>query len=67
MPKNIGIVDRLVRLFLAFTFLFLAWWESSWIILVFSLFIFYEAVASWCLFYQLIGKNTCPIDKIKNN
>jgi hypothetical protein len=63
MKMNIGTADRVVRLVLALIFLAVAWWQNSWIILFVSLFILYEAMAGWCAFYQLIGKNTCPIDK----
>lgn len=60
MQKNIGTQDRLFRLFIGLILLAYAWWQSSWIALALALFTFYEAYASWCLFYQLIGKNTCP-------
>jgi hypothetical protein len=62
MPKkNIGTADRLLRLGLAFALLLYAWWQSSWIALGFSLFTFYEALSSWCILYQLLGKNSCSI------
>ena len=63
MKKNIGINDRILRLFFGIGLLALAWWQSSWILLAFSIFCFYEALASWCAFYQLIGKNSCPIER----
>ncbi|MCE5316785.1 MAG: DUF2892 domain-containing protein [Parachlamydia sp.] len=64
MPeKNIGNADRLFRLVLAIILLALAGYYYSWILLAISLFTFYEALASWCIFYQLIGKNTCPISR----
>jgi len=62
MHKNIGTTDRLIRLAIAIALLIYAWWAGSWIALAFSLFTFYEALASWCVFYQLIGKSSCPID-----
>lgn len=63
MKKNIGNPDRLIRLTIGIVFLILAWWQNSWIALFIALFTFYEALAGWCLFYQLIGKNSCPIDR----
>lgn len=64
MPKkNIGKADRLLRLSIAIALLILAWAAHSWILLAVSLFCFYEALASWCLFYYFIGKNSCPIDR----
>ncbi len=61
MKKNLGKVDRLIRLTIALLLLAFAWWQSSWIALIFGLFTLVEACFSWCLFYQLIGKNTCPL------
>lgn len=64
MPiKNMGTADRLFRLLLGIILLALAWIYHSWILLAFALFCFYEALASWCVFFQLIGKNTCPINR----
>jgi hypothetical protein len=62
MKKNIGEVDRLVRLAISVIFFLIAWWYSSWIAFFIGLFTLYEAVASWCLLYQLLGKNSCPIE-----
>lgn len=63
MRSNIGTKDRLIRLVLAIVLLILAWAASSWILLAASVFVFYEAIASWCVIYQLLGKNSCPINK----
>lgn len=66
MNKNIGKKDRFLRLGLsALVFLF-AWWQSSWILLFIAIFVLYESIAGWCLIYQLIGKNSCPIQKDNN-
>jgi hypothetical protein len=46
---------------IAILLLIYAWWQESWIVLGLSLFTFYEALNSWCIFYQFIGRNTCPI------
>jgi hypothetical protein len=63
MKSNIGKADRLSRLALAIVLLFYAYWQGSWIAFGFSIFTFYESWAGWCAFYQLIGRNTCPISK----
>lgn len=63
--KNIDTRGRLLRTGIAVLLLLYAWWANSWIALAFSLFTFFEAWASWCIFYQIIGKNSCPIDKNK--
>jgi hypothetical protein len=63
MKSNIGKVDRLIRLALAVLLLFYAYWQGSLVAFGFSLFTFYESWAGWCAFYQLIGRNSCPLSK----
>lgn len=63
MKKNIGTKDRLLRLLIAILLLAYAWWQRSWIALAFAIFTLYEAVASWCVLYQILGKNSCDIDR----
>ncbi|MBA3816673.1 MAG: DUF2892 domain-containing protein [Parachlamydiaceae bacterium] len=65
MKQNIGTTDRMIRLSLGIIFLILAWWQSSWIALAIALFTFYEALAGWCVMYQLLGKSSCPINPEK--
>ena len=62
MKKNIGKLDRLLRLTMAFVLFGLAFWLKSWILTALGLFTLYEALAGWCVLYQITGKNTCPID-----
>lgn len=62
MKKNIGTKDRLLRAIVAIILFIIAYWQASSIAFIFALFTLYEAVASWCLFYHLIGKNSCPTD-----
>lgn len=62
MKKNIGTQDRLLRAGVGLLFLALAMWFKSWILFGIALFSFFEAVAGWCLYYQLIGKNSCPLE-----
>lgn len=61
MKKNLDQNGRLLRFIVAILLLGYAIWQKSWLAGVASIFVFYEALAGWCLFYQLIGKNTCPI------
>lgn len=65
MKKNIGTADRVLRLIVAIVLLALAYWYQSWILALFGLFTLYEAAASWCVMYQLLGKSSCPIDTHK--
>jgi hypothetical protein len=66
LKKNLGTTDRLLRLSIAIVLLIYALLNGSVIAFLGSLFVFYEAFASWCLFYQLIGKSSCPIDRKKD-
>lgn len=60
MKKNIGTLDRLLRLALAIVVLVLAYLKMSWVLLVVGLFVLFEAAFSWCILYQLLGKSSCP-------
>lgn len=59
--KNLGTPDRLLRLGVAIVLFGLAYWKGSWILFSMALFVLYEAVFSWCLFYQILGKSSCRI------
>lgn len=63
MKKNIGTMDRILRFILACVLFALALWLKSWILAAIGLFTLYEAIFSWCILYQMIGKNSCPISK----
>jgi len=63
MKSNIGKIDRLIRLAIATFLLVYAYWQGSGIAFGFSVFTFYESWAGWCAFYQLIGRNSCPLPK----
>lgn len=65
MKKNIGTPDRLLRLSIGIALLVFAWWQNSWIALAAAIFTFYEALAGWCILYQILGKNSCPINRDK--
>lgn len=65
--KNIGKTDRLLRFAIGMALLVLAWLAESWILLGFSLFVFFEVFFSWCILYQLMGKNSCPIKSGKDD
>ncbi|MEI8223762.1 MAG: DUF2892 domain-containing protein [bacterium] len=67
MKKNIGTFDRVMRaltgmiLVALMVFVVMPLWTKI-ILGIVALFCFFQALMSWCLFYQLIGKNTCPIE-----
>ncbi len=67
MNKNIGTKDRLIRLAIAVACFAAAYTLSSGLLQVFfiafGLFCVFQATFSWCAWYALLGKNTCPIQK----
>jgi hypothetical protein len=67
MNKNIGTLDRVARfiigLILVALIIFVA--QPLWVKIIlglFAAFSFFQAFMSWCLWYQIIGKNTCPVE-----
>ncbi len=65
IKENIGTPDRLLRLFIAIALLAYGIWKVSYLSLAASAFVFFEVFFSWCAFYALIGKNSCPIKRKK--
>jgi hypothetical protein len=63
MEKNLNGLDRAIRFGLAGVLFFFAWWASSWVIALVGVFVFYEALASWCVLYSLFGINRCALSK----
>jgi hypothetical protein len=61
MTKNLGTLDRLIRLSIGILLLIAALLTQSPILAIFGIFCLYEAFSSWCVLYQLIGRNTCPL------
>jgi Protein of unknown function (DUF2892). len=61
--KNLGTSGKILRGILALLLFAYAFWAKSWIALIFAIFTLFEAFMSWCILYQLMGKNSCPIDR----
>ncbi len=67
MKKNIGTFDRVmlaltgIVLVALIVFVVMPLWTKI-ILGIVAAFCFFQALMSWCLFYQLIGKNTCPVE-----
>jgi hypothetical protein len=60
MKKNMNAFDRWVRLAIALLLFAVAYAKGSWILLLAGGFVLFEAVFSWCIVYQILGKNSCP-------
>lgn len=65
MKPNIGTKDRIARLIIGVVLISLAVFYKSAFMALGGLFSIYEAVSSWCVFYQILGRNTCPIKNPK--
>ena len=59
--KNIGKIDRSARFAIGLGLLLWAV-TTTWspILIFFSGFAFFEALAGWCILYAALGRNTCP-------
>lgn len=65
MIPNIGKSDRVLRFVSGILFTLLGVFLSSGLLVIAGLFTIFEALSSWCVFYQLIGKNTCLVKSKK--
>ncbi len=63
IPKNIDNTGRWIRGVLVILLLIYAYWQMSWIALILALFVLFESLMSWCIVYQILGKNSCPKKK----
>lgn len=61
-PKNLGIFDRLTRVTIGISLIIATRYlpEQQFLLLLVAGFTFFESFFSWCVFYQAIGKDTCP-------
>lgn len=66
IPKNLGTRDRVIRLSIAVGLALLAIWLQSWILVLITLFVLFEGLYGWCVVFQLLGKNSCPVPQEKS-
>ncbi len=59
--KNIDLKGRLLRGSIALVCVVYGVWFDSNIAMLGAGYAAYETVATWCGFYALIGRNTCPL------
>ncbi len=62
-PKNLDKTGRLIRLALGILLFIYAVWKMSWIALLAALFVCFESLMSWCVIYQILGKNSCGVSR----
>lgn len=65
LKQNLGKSDRVARLVIGIVLLPVSVITGSGLLFLGALFCFYEALASWCIVYQVLGKNTCPLPSNK--
>ena len=66
MKPNIGTKDRIARLIIGVVLISLALIYKSAFMALGGLFSIYEAASSWCVFYQILGRNTCKVESPKS-
>lgn len=62
MKKNVGSIDRILRLVLGAAVLGAGWYFQNWFGLVGLVFIG-TAFINWCPIYAVLGVSTCPVEK----
>jgi len=62
--KNLGIADRIMRACIGVICIVAALYipEKQFGLLLIAGFTFFESIFSWCVLYNAVGKNTCPIN-----
>lgn len=62
MKKNVGSIDRILRLVLGAAVLGAGWYFQNWFGLAGLVFIG-TAFINWCPIYAVLGVSTCPVEK----
>ncbi len=66
MVKNIGKIDRVIRVIIGVICLIITWYlPTGWfkiILAIIGLLILFQAVIGWCGLYALLGKSTCSVN-----
>jgi rhodanese-related sulfurtransferase len=62
MNKNLGIVDRIVRVVIVVGLAAAAWYWSSWVLGIVAGILAIEAAVGWCWLYHLLGISSADID-----
>ncbi|MBI5402095.1 MAG: DUF2892 domain-containing protein [Ignavibacteriae bacterium] len=65
MKKNIGIIDKVIRLFVGlFIVIYIGFFQGSWWGLIGAIPLF-TVLSSNCMLYQIFGISTCKIKEEK--
>ena len=63
MKKNIGSVDRIIRVILGLVLVVLTFYWKCWFCAVAAVILLLTGAIGWCGLYQVFGKSTCKIKK----
>jgi hypothetical protein len=62
MVRNVGNLDRMIRILLGVVILVLGVLAQSWLA-VLAIIPLGTALVGWCPLYRLFGLNTCPVNQ----
>ena len=63
MKKNVGKVDRVIRVAIGLALVVLALYWGCWFTGIVGLGFIFSAAVGWCGLYKVIGISTCKIKK----
>jgi hypothetical protein len=61
MIKNVGVMDRRIRLVLGLLLIMAALYWKCLVCVIVGVVLILTAAIGWCGLYQILGKNTCKI------
>lgn len=66
MKDNIGQRDRWLRIGMSLVLFAFSLWQHSLLAFLMAVFTLIEGVSGWCIMYQFLGINTCPVTLSKS-
>ncbi len=63
MKKNVGKVDRIIRLVIGLALVVLALYWGCWFTGIVGVAFLFSAAVGWCGLYKVLGISTCKIKK----
>jgi hypothetical protein len=65
MVKNVGSVDRLIRVIIGLALFSLVFWGPKTMWGIIGIVPIFTALAGWCPMYSLLGISSCPMKAAK--